>query len=218
MEWIIRLEKETEMKRPWQLVWLLFFASLWGLTEVVAGEGLYALNVPYASVFLTGWALVILSLGRGFLNKPGSSTLMGYIAALYRMVNAAPFFCHIWGIVFIGLAFDLVSSLLMKEGRKFFLRSSLTGITSAYLGNALFALVMTWILRNEYWTAAGFSKVLEHVFISGSLVAVAASGIVPLGYWLGRKVDGFHSLRTRWAYSTLTLLVLGLWTLVRIVR
>jgi len=206
------------MKRPWQLVWLLFFASLWGLSEVVAGEGLYALNVPYASIFLTVWALVILSLGRRFLNKPGSSTLIGCVAALYRMVNAAPFFCHIWGIVFIAIAFDLASSLLMKEGRKFFLRSSLTGITSAYLGNALFALVMTWILRNEYWIAAGLPKVLDHIFISGSLVAVAASGVVPLGHWLGRKVDGLPSLRTRWVYSTLTLLVLGLWSLVRIVR
>jgi hypothetical protein len=174
--------------------------------------------VPYASVFLTVWALVILSLGRGFLNKPGSSTLIGCVAALYRMVNAAPFFCHIWGIVFIGMAFDLASSLLMKEGRRFFLRSSLTGITSAYLGNALFALVMTWILRNEYWTAAGLPKVLDHVFISGSLVAAAASGAVPLGHWLGRKVNGLPSLRARWVYSTLSLLVLGLWTIVRIVR
>ncbi len=206
------------MKRPWQLVWLLFFASLWGLSEVLAGEGFYALNVPYASVFLTVWALFILSLGRGFLNKPGSSTLIGCVAALYRMVNAAPFFCHIWGIVFISMAFDLASSLLMKEGRRFFLRSSLAGVTSAYLGNALFALVMTWILRNEYWTATGLSKVLGHVFISGSLVAAAASGVVPLGYWLGRKVDGLRSLRARWVYSTLTLLVLGLWTIVRIVR
>jgi hypothetical protein len=206
------------MKRPWQLVWLLFFASLWGLSEVLAGQGLYALNVPYASVFLIVWALVILSLGRGFLNKPGSSTLIGCVAALYRMVNAAPFFCHVWGIVFIGIAFDLASSLLMKEGRKFFLRGSLTGITSAYLGNALFALVMTWIFRYEYWIAAGLPKVLDHVFISGSLVAAAAFGVVPLGYWLGRKVDGLHSLRARWVYSTLSLLVLGLWTLVRIVR
>lgn len=193
-------------------------ASLWGLSEVVAGEGLYTLNLPYASVFLTVWALVILSLGRGLLNKPGSSTLVGCVAALYRMVNAAPFFCHIWGIVFIGIAFDLASSLWMKEGRKFFLRGSLTGITSAYLGNVLFAFVMTWILRNEYWTAVGLPKVLDHVFISGSLVAVAASGAVPLGYWLGRKVDGLPSLRTRWVYSTLTLLVLGLWALVRIVK
>lgn len=206
------------MKRPWQLVWLLFFASFWGLSEVVAGEGLYALNVPYASVFLTVWALVILSLGRGVMNKPGSSTLMGCIAALYRMVNAAPFFCHIWGIVFIGIAFDLASSLLMKRERKFFLRSSLTGISSAYLGNALFALVMIWILRSDYWIAAGLPKVIDHVFISGSLVAVAASGVVPLGHWLGRKIDGLPSLRTRWVYSTLTLLVVGLWTLVRIVR
>jgi len=200
------------------LVWLLFFASLWGLSEVVAGEGLYTLNVPHSSVFLTVWALVILSLGRGFLNKPGSSTLMGCVAALYRMVNAAPFFCHIWGIVFIAMAFDLASSLLMKEGRKFFLRSSLTGITSAYSGNALFALVMAWILRNEYWIAAGLPKVLDHIFISGSLAAAAASGVVPLGHWMGLKVDGLPGLRTRWAYSTLTLLVLGLWTLVRIVR
>lgn len=206
------------MKRPWRFVWLLFFASLWGLSEVVAGEGLYTLNLPYSSVFLTVWALVILSLGRGLLNKPGSSTLIGCVAALYRMVNASPFFCHIWGIVFIGMAFDLASSFLMKKGRKFFLRGSLTGITSAYSGNALFAVVMTWILSNEYWTAAGLPKVLDHVFISGSLVAAAASGVVPLGYWLGRKVDGLPTLRTRWIYSTLTLLVLGLWALGRIVR
>jgi hypothetical protein len=206
------------MKRPWQLVWLLFFASFWGLSEVVAGEGLYALNVPYASLFLTVWALVILSLGRGLLNKPGSSTLMGCIAALYRMVNAAPFFCHIWGIVFIGISFDLASSLLMKKERKFFLRSSLTGISSAYLGNALFALVMTWILRSDYWVAAGWPKVIDHVFVNGSFLAVAASGVVPLGHWLGRKIDSLPRLRARWVYSTLTLLVLGIWTLVRMVR
>lgn len=218
MERIIRPLKETEMKKPGQVVWLLFFGSLWGLSEVVVGEALYSANAPYASVFLTVWALVILSLGRGFLNKAGSSTLMGCVAALYRMVNAAPFFCHIWGIVFIGMAFDLASSLLMKEGRKFFLRSSLAGIASAYSGNALFALSMTWVFSNEYWFASGLSKVLDHVFINGSLVAVAASGVVPLGYWLGRKVDELSSLRKRWTYSTLTILVLGLWTLVRIVR
>lgn len=206
------------MNKPRQLVWLLFFASLWGLSEVIAGGTLYASKTPYASVFLTVWALLILSMGRGFLNKPGSSTLIGCLAALYRMVNAAPFFCHIWGIVFIAIAFDLASSLLMKEKHKILLRSSLTGIATAYAGNAFFVIVMTWVLRSEHWIAGGMPKIFDHVFISGTLVAVAASAVVPIGYWIGRKGNDLTSLRTRWVYSTLSLMVLGLWTLVRIVR
>ncbi len=204
------------MNKPRQLVWLIFFASLWGISEVVAGGALYASDAPRASVFLTVWALLILSMGRGFLNKPGSSTLIGCTAALYRMVNAAPFFCHIWGIVFIGIAFDVASSLLMKKKRKVLFRSSLAGITTAYTGNAIFVVIMTWILRSEHWIAGGLPKIFDHVFINGTLVAVAAAAVVPLGYWIGRKGDDLASLRARWVYSTLGLLVVGLWSLVRI--
>lgn len=212
---MIMPEEKTGLNKPGQLVWLLFFASLWGIGEVAAGGALYASDAPYASVFLTVWALLILSMGRGFLNKPGTSTLIGCIAALYRIVNAAPFFCHIWGIVFIGIAFDLASSLLMKEKRQIPFASSFAGVTTAYSGNVFFAVAMTWIFRSEHWIAGGMTKIFDHVFINGTLVAFAAAAAVPLGLWIGRKGDDWTRLRTRWVYGTLSLLVVGLWSLVR---
>lgn len=91
--------------RSW--VWLFLFGSLWGICEVLAGEGLLGKEVPYASVWLSAWAFLVLAVARGVVNKLGSSTAVGAIAAIFKLVNAAPFFCHLLGIFMLGLAFDV---------------------------------------------------------------------------------------------------------------
>ena len=192
-------------------LWLLVFGSLWGIGEVFAGGALYWDTVPYASVWITAWALFVLAMGRGVLNKPGSSTVIGAFATVFKLVNVAPFFCHLLGIFILGIAFDIASSLLMKHKRKIYYRSSVSGAVSAYGGYALFALVITYIVRYKYWTVGGLSKVLHHIFVSGSFAALMAICVVPLGYWIGINGEAMAKRRPRWTYAGALVALVALW-------
>lgn len=194
-------------------VWLLMFGSLWGISEVIFGGALYRSSMPYASVWLTAGAFFVLAVARGMLNKPGSSIVIGTFAAGFKLVNAAPFFCHLLGIFILGLAFDIVSTVLLKQERKFSYRSAVSGAVSAYGGYALFALVITYVVRYEYWTIGGLAKVLHHIFVSGSFAALTAVVAVPLGYWLGLNGGIMAEHRPRLAFSGAVVILVVLWTL-----
>lgn len=197
-------------------VWLLLFGSLWGISEVIVGGILFKNTVPYASVWLTAWALFVLAVGRGVLNKPGSSTVIGVFAVVFKLVNTAPFFCHLLAIFLLGVAFDIASTFLMKHERRISYRSIVSGALSACGGYALFALVITYIVRYEYWTVGGLMKVLHYVFVSGSLAALTAAMVVPLGYWIGVNQGIMAEHRRRWAYTGALVALIILWALGRI--
>jgi hypothetical protein len=193
------------------------FGSLWGFSEVFAGEFLYAHGVPRASVWLTVFALFILAFARGLVNRPGSSTLIGTLAALFKLVNAAPFWCHLLGIVFVGLVFDLGASAWMKEGRRRRLPAALTGIITAYGGYTLFAVTITYIARYAPWVKGGLPRVMEHVLIGGSLAAVGGAFMVPLGYALGLRSETAAEHRRDWAFAGSLVVLVVLWTLGRVI-
>lgn len=201
--------------RNW--LWLFLFGSLWGINEVVIGSTLSKNHIPHASVLLTASAFMILAMARGILNKPGSSTMIGGFAALFKLANAAPFYCHLLGIFMIGLTFDVFSSLLMKEERKFSFKYSLTGVLGAYTNNALFAVVMTYIVRFEFWVEGGLPKLLDYIFVGGSFTALLAVVVVPTGFWVGVNSRALIEHRPKWTYAV-TLLGIGfLWTLAMVV-
>ena len=91
------------MRNPKNWLWLILFGSLWGINEVVMGEVLSASEVPHFSVLLTVIAIFMLAIARGIVNKPGSSTVIGVIAVLFKLANAAPFHCHLLGIFMVGV-------------------------------------------------------------------------------------------------------------------
>ena len=205
------------MKNYKNWVWILLFGSLWGISEVIGGGAFYRNNVPHASVWLSAWAFLVLALGRGLVNKPGSSTAIAGIAALFKLINAAPYFCHLLGIFILGLTFDLFASGLIKEERKNSFWPALSGALSAYCGYALFALVITYIVRYDPWVAGGWPKVSDHIFIGGSYAALAALLAVPVGYWLGVNGSVLAKRRPRWAYAGALVALAVLWTLGRFI-
>jgi hypothetical protein len=209
----MQLMKRMKMIRIRQLPWLLLFGSLWGMSEVFIGGALYNANVPRASVYLSLLAVFILVAARGVLNRRWSSTAVGIIAAAYKLVNAAPFFCHILGILFLALAFDLAFSLLRKDERQFFFRDILAIMAAVYGGYAFFAIFVTFIIRYQYWSAGGVSKVLDHIFINGSLTVIPCFLFFPLGLWIGLSAESFIRRHPNWASSVAVLLSLILWTL-----
>ena len=196
--------------------WFLLFGSLWGLSEVAGGGILYAVEVPSASIVLAAWALFILAAARGLVNKPGSSTVIGAVATLFKLVNASPFICHLLGIFMLGLAFDIAATLLGRSERRFSFRNMLTGIVSAYGGYALFALSITYVVRYDIWVQGGWPKVAHHMFISGSIAALVAAVVVPVGYYLGAGSLSLQTKRPRWLYAGTMAGVALLWILGRI--
>jgi hypothetical protein len=202
-------------RKAWVLV--LMFGSLWGFSEVFAGEFLYAHGIPRASVWLTAFALFILGFSRGLVNRPGSSSLIGATAALFKLANAAPFWCHLLGIFFIGLVFDLGATAWMKKGERRNLPAALTGVVTAYGGYALFAFTITYVARFEPWVNGGLSKIIEHIFIGGSLAAVTGLLLVPLGYGFGMRSETAVEGRRDWAFAGSLVVLVLLWTFGRVI-
>ena len=202
-------------KKNW--LWFLLFGSIWGMSEVLAGGILYASDIPYSSIFLTAWALFILAVARGIVNKPGSSSAIGAIATVFKLANASPFICHLLGIFALGVAFDVAASLLLKKERRSVIWKSLTGAVSAYGGYALFALVITYIVRYDIWAAGGWPKVANHIFASGSIAALIGLAVVPLGYLAGVNSGVLTERHSRFAYTASIAGVVVLWVLGRIV-
>ncbi len=193
------------------------FGTVWGFSEVFAGEFLYAHGVPRASVWLTAFAFIVLGFARGLVDRPGSSTLAGVLAALFKLANAAPYWCHLLGIVFIGLVFDLGASAWMKRERGRDLRAALAGVVSAYGGYALFAVTITYIARFEPWVEGGLPKILDHLLVGGSLAAVAGAVLTPIGYRLGLKSETAVEGRRDWAFAGSLVALALLWTLGRVI-
>jgi hypothetical protein len=198
------------------LIWILLFGSAWGMSEVFGGGALYSADIPMASIWLSLWALAILAFARALQNTPGTSAAIGLVAALFRLINAGPFICHLLAIFMLGAAFDLAATFLMKKDRKISIRGALTGILSAYGGFALFALTITYLIRYDAWVSGGWPKVADHIFVSGSLTAAAALIFVPLVFWLGRKEKTSRVLSSRLAYSGALAVTLLLWVLGRL--
>lgn len=201
------------MKIPKNGLWVLLLGSVWGIWELFGGGILYKWDVPYSSVVLSVGALFVLALSRGLVNQPGTSTLMGGIAALFKLAYTQPFVCHLLGIFTLGLAFDAGATLFLKRKRKIPLRLPLTGVLSAYGGYALFALLITFVIRYSYWVAGGWPKVLHHIFVSGSYAALGALVMVTLGYGMGLNAHLWVQRRPEWAYGWGIGLLLALWVL-----
>ncbi len=205
------------MKNMKNWAWILFFGSLWGISEVAGGGSLYAMDVPHSSIFLSVWALFILAIARGLVNKPGSSTVIGGIAALFKLINAAPFICHLLGIFALGVAFDIFASLLLKKKTSRIVPAALTGAAGAYAGYSLFAILITYVIRYEFWVEGGITKVLNHIFFSGSIAAFISLFLVPAGFRIGMAGESVTAHKSRWVYAGTAAAVLFIWIIVRVI-
>jgi len=196
---------------------LLVFGSLWGIIEVFGGEAFFRNGVPFASVWLTGWALLMLGIARGLLDRAGSSTVVGGTAALFKLAYAAPYYCHLLGIFYIGLVFDIAASAWLKNERRSLWRSLSTGVVTAYAGYTLFALTITYVARYGPWVAGGTAKVLNHILSGGSLAALAALVLVPVGLRIGAGGEAAARQNPRWTTAGALVLLVLLWTIGRFI-
>jgi hypothetical protein len=170
------------------ILFVLFFGACWGTVEAILGEVLHRMDAPRTAVPLGILAFFILTVARVFWPMPGSSTLIASCAMLFKFTNAPFFGCHLLGIFLLGGAYDLVflaSGHDLLTSRYRIAKNALCGIAATYLGFALFAVTITYVFRHPYWAPYGLPRVLDHVFVSGTLAAVGGAIAVPLGAWIG---------------------------------
>ena len=146
----------------------LFFGTLWGIFEASFGDWLYSRGISHASIYLTVIALFILASSKVFLHYKWTGTVVGLIAMLFKLINIPFFACHLLAIFLLGSGFDIAWALVSKyQSGKF--RLPVIGLVGTYTGHALFALIITYIVRYQYWTAVGLPKVIDYIFVSGSV-------------------------------------------------
>jgi hypothetical protein len=206
------------MKDPKNWLWLLLFGSIWGMSELWGGDLLYNSGIPLASVWLSAFAVFLLAVARGVVDKPGSSTAIGVVALLFKLAGAAPFYCHLLAIVMLGASFDVAASLILKRTDKPLLRRGLTGVIGTYIGYASFALLLTYVIRYSFWAEEGLPRVLNHIFVSGTLTAVAAAILFPLGFRVGADAGRVKARRPGWATAVAGFVVIVLWTLGQVAK
>ncbi|MBU1918896.1 hypothetical protein KKF63_12290 [bacterium] len=178
------------MKYTKFIIPIFFLGSLWGLIEATLGEGLYATNIPHSSIYITCIAVFLLAFSRGFLNFMGTSALIGVVAAAYRLITTA-FVCHFTAIIFMGVCFDVMATLIMKKEEGITWRVYLTGLLTPFLNNAAFVFIMFYVLSYEHWVLGGAEKGFRHIFVSGTITSLLGLLLVPLGFYLGLKLKGF---------------------------
>ena len=187
----------------------LFFSSLWGFSEAVLGGSLYGYNVPHSSVYLTVIGLCVLTVARVYLPAIGTATAIAAFAMLYKFLNAPFFACHLLGILMMGACYDLFFNVLKLKSR------AICAALTVYAGYALFALMITYVFRYEHWASAGFSKIIDHVGIGGTLAAIGCVVFVPLshrfGEWLQTKQVHTADIAGSFARAKPALVTAGMW-------
>jgi len=190
---------------------VLFFGTLWGVSEAGLGGMLYGAHVPYASVPLAIIGFILLTVARVHLPQKGTASLIACVAMLYKFLNTPFFVCHFLGIFLLGAAYDLVFSIFPRRNK------AICAAAATYLGYALFALLITYVIRYHYWTAEGLPRVLRHIGISGTMAAVGSAILVPLSFRLGQmlkqKLATSFQFRPRLAAGGISAITAALWVL-----
>ena len=165
---------------------IIFFGSLWGFVEATFGDWLYATNNAYPSLYLTTIAIAILASAKVFYPYRWTGTLIGTVALCFKLINVPFFACHLLAIFLLGFGFDVAYALVSRVYSGTF-RLPLIGLFGTYTGRALFAVFITYIVRYSYWTEPGLPKVIDYIFISGTVSALLGTIVVPIGWYLARR-------------------------------
>src|SRR3990172_11874219 len=117
-------------KKEWILA-MLFFSSLWGISEAALGGALYRANVPHASVVLSVIGFVVLTFAWVYFPRAGTGTVIAACAMLFKFLNVPFFACHLLGIFLMGVSYDVFFGVFRTRSRW------LSALAATYLGYAL---------------------------------------------------------------------------------
>jgi len=190
---------------------ILFFSTLWGISEAGLGGIFYRYNVPHASSYVTIVAFVILAFTKVYLPQKWSGSMIGAIAMLYKFLNTPFYACHLLAIFLLGVSFDLIFSVLKVKNK------AIGGVAATYLGYWLFGLTITYVFHYHYWTVEGFPKILRYVGTSGTIASLVNAFVVPLSFRLANNLKSrqinLYAFRSKLATNSMSLVIVAFWIL-----
>ncbi|MFH1848326.1 MAG: hypothetical protein ABH825_03820 [Candidatus Omnitrophota bacterium] len=196
------------MKKDY-LLGILFFGSLWGLSEAALGGFLYGNHIRGASISLTVIAFMIMTFAKVYMPQKGSLIFVSATAMLYKFLNTPFFACHLLAVFLLGVAYEIAISVFKIKNR------SLLGFLATYMGYALFAVIITYVVRYHYWAGAGSSKLIDYVGIKGTLASLGNAICVPLSFMaastLNERAINPFTFRSRFATAGVSLITLVIW-------
>ena len=196
---------------------ILFFGSLWGLSEASLGDWLYAHDIPNSSILLGAIAFIIIAAARVFLGLRWTGALIGLIAMLFKLVNMPFYSCHLMAIFLLGTGYDIAALLVSRlPVTRFAL--PLTGFFGMYIGRALFAFTITYIVRYQHWVNAGLPKIISHIFIAGTIAALVGFIAAPIGNRIALRLGSLSWPRLHPRAFTGSVLgaTIGIWVFQRV--
>lgn len=196
------------MKKEY-ILGMLFFSGLWGISEAVLGGVLYKAEIEHAPAILTVVGLVILTFANVYFPQKGTATAIAGFAMLYKFLNAPFFACHLPGILLIGFCYDLSLNMTKIRNR------AVSAVVTVYAGYSLFAFMITYLIRYEHWVQGGFSKVLNHIGVGGTIAALLCSIMVALSYRFAERLKLSFPMpfvyRRQLLPSSVSFVTVGLW-------
>jgi len=203
--------KDTNTK---EIALILLFGTLWGLSEFSLGGWLYSNDIPHASIYVSTVACFVFAISKVFLSYRWTGTSIGLIAMLFKLANIPFFACHLLAIALLGTGFDIAYGLVFRSYSGRF-RLPLVGLIGTYTGRALFAIVITYVIRYEYWTAAGLPKIIDFIFIYGTVSALFGAVAMSAGTVFGQGLNKLSWPKLHPQLSTFMILgtTLGIWIL-----
>jgi len=201
------------------LLGIIFFGSIWGGLEVLGIEIMRITDFGLRAPILALIGMIVLMTARVIFPKPGSTALIGLVAAGFKFLGLSNIlFCQIAAVIGQAIIFDLGFSFLEKRewlSKKLLLGTS--GIILSYINFTVFSFSQAYIFMNSWWTNRGPMGLLEWIFTDGTYAAVFSFfGIIisaNLGKSLAPTFEQWQTLKTR-AYNTVAVAAaLSFWVL-----
>jgi len=171
-----RDSKRTPPMKKLELVLpILIVGSLWGIAEI--------LPLPTAGFIVA--AILLLTLARVFVNRVGTSTLMGLVACAIKTTSISFVPCTWGGILAVAVSYDLLATLIWRTEKISLLWSAILGFSAATLAAPMFLAWVYWIVPEPYWVAQGLPRAIDYLVSTGLWSALFSIAGAPLGMMAG---------------------------------
>jgi membrane protein DedA with SNARE-associated domain len=177
------------MKKYEKILIVLLFGSLWGALELFGRDLFRAIGMPQKSALLFGLGIIILYASKRLVHFPGSVVVMALIAGLFKTASTNFFPCQFAAVMINGIVFDIAYSTFKERLNHSPIYRTIAVPVMVYASYATFALVATYVLRDESWASRGWAGIQSFLLADAVTASLISIVTIHLGYYLGNAIQ-----------------------------
>jgi hypothetical protein len=168
---------------------VILFGSIWGGLEALGIRLMRGMEGFPSSAILAFVAILVLSVSRILLKRPGTTLACGVVAAGFKaLCLPSIFFCQVFAVFITGAVMDLAFTLAEKRNLSRWFSWGLVGLVASYANYVVFALANTYLLKNVFWLQR-VHRIEDYVLVAGSYAALLSFVGILLGRELGKRTE-----------------------------